>query len=86
VSYDIFVFDPKHAPTGHADFMEWFTAETECVDSTDDYTDPKIASEPIQEWFNSISAVFPAHNGPTAPENVENLDDVGDYNFRPYSV
>ncbi|SNT22488.1 replication restart DNA helicase PriA [Granulicella rosea] len=86
MSYDIFVFDPKAAPTGHAEFMDWFTAETEASDSIEDFTDPKIASQQLQGWFSQISRTFPALNGPTAPAGVKDMDEIGDYTFRPHSV
>ena len=83
MSYDLFVFDPGAAPRGAEALDAWFVRETESEETSDD---PAVAAASLQAWFADANKVFPALNGPAAPDNAEDLPNCGDYNIGPNSI
>ena len=83
MSYDLFVFEPEAMSKDRSAFDEWLVLEQEA----DDFSfDPTVSSPRLQKWFAEMQGTFPALNGPASPEDVENLEVVGDYTFRPNSI
>jgi hypothetical protein len=53
------------------------------LEAEDFSMDPAASWPQLQVWFEEMQDTFPALNGLTSPDAVEDLDVVGDYSFRP---
>lgn len=66
MSHDLMVFEVTAAPEGHALFLEWYCAETEC-DEAKRYDDPALSTTALQAWLSDIFAIYPPMNGHRLP-------------------
>jgi hypothetical protein len=72
MSYDLMVFDPAAAPSGHAEFMKWYEEKWEEPQGYD----PSVCTPGLRALLSDIVVRFPALNGPLAPRELPE-DEVG---------
>jgi hypothetical protein len=65
MSYDLAVFDPGAAPKDRQEFLEWDKAA-----QAESSYDSEICAPRLRAWFMEMIRVFPAMNGPFAPEEL----------------
>ncbi|MBS1803433.1 MAG: hypothetical protein JST28_08700 [Acidobacteria bacterium] len=72
MSYDLMVFEPDAVPTGHEEFLEWYSRQTKWSEDHG-YDNPAISTPHLQAWYQDMVQMFPSINKPVS------LDDrVGD--------
>ncbi|MCJ7855391.1 hypothetical protein MUJ63_03660 [Lachnospiraceae bacterium NSJ-143] len=72
MSYDLMVFELKKAPKSKAEFLEWYSKQTEWSEDHD-YQSISVASPSLQNWFMEMKEIYPPMNGEYAPSD-EMLD------------
>jgi hypothetical protein len=63
MSYDLLVFEPSAAPRDRAEFLKWWSAQSQWTEEHG-YNDPSVPPLALQSWYNEITATFPNLNGP----------------------
>ncbi len=80
MSFDLVVFDSSVAPSSKSLFLEWYEGQRE--ESQDS---SELDSRELRRFFNELSLIFPAMNGPHASDDIDNPK-VTDYAFGPHSI
>ena len=73
MSYDLMVFEPSAAPRKRAEFMEWYSEQTEWNEDHT-YNDPVVTSPNLRAWFMEMIQEFPPMNGPLSGRELLEQD------------
>jgi hypothetical protein len=78
MSYDLMIFEERHAPINREAFLEWYSEQ---MDREEDraYAGPAIAARSLQAWYFEMIKVFPPISG--AVSQNENVSMSGDYSI-----
>ena len=90
MSYDLLVFDPKHAPRDRAAFMEWWDETSQWAEEHS-YDDPLNTTPELQAWYEEIRKTYRNMNGPGSPTDDELMipgveDTLTDYSLAHHAV
>lgn len=77
------VFNPDKAPKKEDAFLEWYEKQTEWEEDHG-YDDPNISDTKLRSWFLEMNESFPSLNGPSAPDNIDEI--IDDENLTDYSI
>ena len=59
------VFEPDAVPASHAEFLDWYAAQTKWSEDHG-YDDPALSSPNLRAWFEDMIEIFPPMHGPYA--------------------
>jgi len=57
------VFEPDAVPTGHEEFLEWYSRQTKWSEDHG-YDDPANTSQQLRAWYQDIVQMFPSMSKP----------------------
>lgn len=62
------VFETTRAPAESEAFEAWYREQSQWAEDHE-YNDPGVSSDALRSWMMDMIQIFPAMNGPLAPED-----------------
>lgn len=79
MSYDLMVFNPEAAPSGHAEFLDWYDKQMQWDGGRPADKLARIAPA-LRAWFDEMTRQYPAiHGEPRADESAGGAFVLTDY-------